>query len=131
VPLRFARWFFDDDPEMTDLLRGLSAVRVYTYAIDGDSERVQQRMDSTYSRLSSRGWRPVVAVRDDGEATSVLVRIDRHNRTRGMVVMTHDPSEVVLINLIGDIRPQMFNSYMSELDIDTPRIDIEAGSAQL
>ena len=44
-----------------------------------------------------------------------------------MVVMAQDHGEVVLINLIGEIRPEMFNAYMTELDIDAPDLDIEAG----
>jgi hypothetical protein len=63
---------------------------------------------------------PVATVRDDGELVSVLVRSGREDRVRGMAVMVHDQSEVVLINLIGDFRPEMFNAFMAELDIDAP-----------
>jgi hypothetical protein len=53
---------------------------------------------------------------------SVLVRAGRDDRVRGMAVMAQEEDEVVLINLIGDFRPEMFNAFMAELDIDAPML---------
>ena len=126
VPLRLARIMIDDkDPEAKMFLKELDAVRIYVYEIDRNPELVKQRMDSTAQRLQQGGWQPVIAVRDDGELVRVMFKMKGDDLIRGMVVMVQDHEELVLINLIGDLRPDMFNSYMSELDIDTPAMAIE------
>jgi hypothetical protein len=127
VPLRLARIILDEDedPEAAMLLKELDAVRVYVYEIDRSPALVKQRMDSTAKRLQESGWQPVVAVRGDGELVRVMFRMQGDELIRGMVVMVQDDEELVLINLIGDLRPELFNSYMSELDIEAPAVEIE------
>jgi hypothetical protein len=127
LPLRLARIIIDEDedPEAALLLKHLDAVRVYVYEIDRNPELVKQRMESTAGRLKLEGWQPVVAVREDGELVRVMFKMKDDERIRGMVVMIQDEEELVLINLIGDLRPEMFNSYMHELDIDAPDVSIE------
>jgi len=122
LPLKIARALTKHDPELSTMLKGLKGVRVYTYEIDGDPYRVMRRLESAWTRLSSRGWMPIATVRDDGELVSVLVRAGREDRVRGMAVMVQEEDEVVLINLIGDFRPEMFNAFMTELDIDAPML---------
>lgn len=127
LPLRLARIVIDDDedPEAAMFLKHLDAVRIYVYEIDRNPEQVKQRMQSTVDRLEQDGWQPVVAIRDDGELVRVLFRMINEDQIRGMVVMVQDEEELVLINLIGDLKPEMFNSYMNGLDIDTPAVSIE------
>jgi Domain of unknown function (DUF4252) len=130
VPLSLARLFVHDDPDLAPLLRDLRAVRVYIYELDGQASRVNERLLSSWTDLAGSGWESVVAVRDDGESVSVLVKTDRHDRIRGLAVMTQDESDVVMINLIGKLRPAMFNAYMAELDIEAPPIEIYADRRQ-
>jgi hypothetical protein len=122
LPIKIARAITKHDPEISTMLSGLKGVRVYIYEIDHDANRVTRRLESAWTRLSSRGWIPIVMVRDDGELASVLVRAGRDDRVRGMAVMVQEEDEVVLINLIGDFRPEMFNAFMTELDIDAPML---------
>jgi hypothetical protein len=42
-----------------------------------------------------------------------------------MAVIVQDPTEVVLVNLIGNVRLDLFAEYMAELDVEMPRIDID------
>jgi hypothetical protein len=42
-----------------------------------------------------------------------------------MAVIVQEPTEVVLVNLIGNVRLDLFAEYMAELDVDTPKIDID------
>ena len=126
-PLRLARIVIDndEDPEAALFLKHLDAVRIYVYEIDRNPELVKQRMESTAGRLELIGWQPVVAIRDDGELVRVMFKMTGDESIRGMVVMVQDEEELVLINLIGDLKPEMFNSYMSGLDIDAPAMSIQ------
>ena len=40
-------------------------------------------------------------------------------------MIVQDAQEVVLVNLIGNVRLDLFADYMAELDVDTPGIEID------
>lgn len=125
LPIKLARLFVADDPEISGILKDVKGVRVYTYEVDGDAERVNARMEESRGRLVSRGWQPVVAVRDDGGLVTALVRMDddaADERIRGLVVMVQDEEEVVLVNVIGKLAPETFAFAMAELEIELPTV---------
>ncbi len=116
--LRFAANHIDDDPETEALLRSLEGVRIRIYEIDGDPSRVAGRMDSMQSHLEDDGWEPVMLVRTEHERTQLLLR-STGGRIHGLTLLSSDGiSEAVVINLIGDIQPQLFSDVMVALDID-------------
>lgn len=125
LPLKLARIVIDEDePEAAMLLKGLRGVRVYIYELnDGFSP---SSLQPTITRLGQKGWESVVAVREDGERAHVLVKMDRHETVRGMVVLVADDNELVMVNLMGTLRPEMFNAYMEDLDIDTPSVVVDS-----
>jgi hypothetical protein len=119
----------DDEAELGGILEGLRAVRVYSYEVHKNADGVARRVREAQSDLLRDGWLPLAAVRDGAESVAVLLRVDR-NRTRGLAVIVHDPQEVVLVNLIGDIRLELFGEYMAELDIGSPPIEIDPAALQ-
>jgi hypothetical protein len=90
---------------------------------------VARRVRETQSDLLGDGWLPIAAARDDAESVAVLMRLDR-SRTRGLAVIVQDPEEVVLVNLIGEVRLEFFADYMAELDIATPPIELDPAALQ-
>lgn len=120
--LNFAAGHVDDDPETRALLQSLDGVRVRVYEIDGDPGRVASRMDRMSIKLQADGWEPVLRVRESRETLHMLVRtVD--GRIRGMTVLGCDgDSEAVVVNLMGEIRPEQFSAVMVALDVDTPAV---------
>jgi Domain of unknown function (DUF4252) len=125
LPLAFARLVLDDDPEIEPILKDLRAVRVYSYTVTGDAEGTAQEVRTIQSRLLDDGWIALITVREHAEQTAVLLRPDSGGRNRGLAVIVQDPQEVVLVNLIGNVRLDLFADYMAELDVDTPGIEID------
>ncbi|MEM9304830.1 MAG: DUF4252 domain-containing protein [Pseudomonadota bacterium] len=125
LPLRIARVFVDEDEEGMEVLRALDAVRVYIYELDGDNQRINARLDATAKDLEAAGWSPMVAVREDDGFVRVLVAMESGDQIDGMVVMVSEPDEVVLVNLMGDIRPELFSDYMAGMDVDVPPVTID------
>ena len=72
----------------------------------------------------------MIAVREGAETTSVLLRPGTGGTNRGLTVIVQEPTEVVLVNLIGNVRLDLFNDYMAEVDVDTPPIEIDAATLQ-
>ena len=132
LPLGLARWAFDDDPEFGPMLRELRAVRVYTYEVAHDPEDVAQRIKDMQSGLVEDGWLTIVTVREENELVSVLLQPAERGRNgnRGLAVIVQDPSEVVLVNLIGNVRVDLFAEYMADLDVEVPRIEIDPETLQ-
>jgi hypothetical protein len=132
LPLGFARWIFDDDPEFGPMLEDLRAVRVYTYDVRHDLDDVAERIKNMQAGLVDEGWLNIVTVREDDELVSVLLQpAERgHEGNRGVAVIVQDPSEVVLVNLIGNVRLDLFAEYMIDLDIEIPHIEIDPDTLQ-
>lgn len=122
--LSFAAKHTQDDPETQALLDGLDGVRVRIYEIDGDAGRVAARIDRMGDRLQDQGWNPVAVMRDEGETVHMLLKT--HNTQMvGMIVLVSDESEAVIVNLMGELQPEMFSDAMVALDVDVaPRIEI-------
>ena len=121
--LRFAANHIDDEPETQALLRSLDGVRIRIYEIDGDAARVAARMDGISTRLQGDGWEPVMLIRDQREQVHMLLRtVD--SRICGMTVLVSDgESEAVIVNLMGDIRPEQFSDVMVALDVDAAGVE--------
>jgi hypothetical protein len=130
IPLRFATMvsrpvFNEEEDWISDALSDVRAVRVYVYEVDGDTDRVIAQMDATRSKLIVDGWDQLAAVRDDGGLVTALVMHEQPELVRGIVVMYEDDEELVLVNVIGKIRPETFSSLMEGMDIEIPLMEIE------
>jgi len=121
--LRFAASHVDDDPEVRDLLKSLDGVRIRIYEIDGDAGRVARRIDAMSGHLQDDGWESVLLTREENAATHMLLRVV-DEQICGMTVLVSDgDSEAVVINLMGEIKPQQFGDVMLALDVDAPGVE--------
>jgi hypothetical protein len=133
LPLKIAAWgisLSEDDEEIGSFLRELRAVRVYTFEGVEDPEEVATDVKKVTAELAANGWLNVAAVREDSELTSVFLRPDKNFTHHGLVVIVQEPDEVVLVNLIGNIRLDFIDGYMADLDIDVPPIEIDPAMLQ-
>lgn len=125
--LHFAAAHMDDeDAEAKALLRDLDGVRIRVYEIERNSAQVANRIDAMQDKLLESGWEPVMLVRDEGEVVHLLAKF-RDDRMLGLTLLAmeeahnedgEESGEVVVINLMGEIRPQSFSQVMVALDVD-------------
>jgi hypothetical protein len=81
------------------------------------------RIDNMSRRLQDDGWEAVMLMRKEEEATHMLLRVV-DEQIRGMTVLVSDGySEAVVINLMGEIKPQQFGDVMLALDVDAPGVE--------
>lgn len=118
VPVKMANFALIHDPIVSSILRDVRAVRVYVYEVDGDAALVRERIEETRDRFVADGWHAVLAVRDDGELVTALVKLDDPDEIRGVVVLVADDEEVVYVNAIGKIRPKTFDRVLDEFFAD-------------
>lgn len=121
--LRFAASHVDDDTEVRELLKSLDGIRIRIYEINGDASRVATRINTMSGNLQQDGWEPVMLIREENEATHMLIRVV-DQQICGMTVLVSDgDTEAVVINLMGEIKPRQFGDVMVALDVNSPGVD--------
>ena len=131
LPLKIANWALKDDEEVGPFLRELRAVRVYTFeGVEEDPANVASGVAELTAELARDGWLNIAAVREESELTSVFLRPDKNFTHHGLVVVVQEPDEVVLVNLIGNIRLDFIDGYMADLDLHVPPIEIDPATLQ-
>lgn len=131
LPLKLAGWVVDrHEPELRPLLDDLRGVRVYTFELARPVDGLVDAIEKLKTDLLAEGWVSVITVREDAEVLSVLLRPGERGGNRGLTVIAQEPDEVVLVNLIGNVRLDLFAGYMAELDVETPRIEIDPATLQ-
>ena len=123
--LRFAARHVDDDPETQELLRSLDGVRIRIYEIDRNPDRVAGRIEKMSLKLRDQDWQPIALVRQEDEQTHMLIKMSG-DRIAGLTLIAMEPSEAVVINVMGDLRPEMFSDTMAALDVDAPDVQLAA-----
>ena len=122
--LHFAARFLDDDPETQALLRSLDGVRVRTYEVHGDSERIARNFDHMGDKLSNDGWAPVMLIREEGELVKMYAK-SSDTGVQGLTIVSADDSEVVVVNVMGDIKPRYYSDVMVALNVDdAPEVQV-------
>lgn len=121
--LRFAARHVDDDPETRALLQELDGVRIRIYEIDRNPDRVAARIEDMSLKLRDQDWQPVALVQEDDEQTHMLMKVTE-GRIHGLTVITSDGLEAVIVNVMGDLKPELFTDAMVALDVNTPDIEV-------
>lgn len=121
--LQFAAMNVDDDPQAKALLENLEGVRVKTYDVVGDEMAVAARIQEIGKQLQEQGWQPVITVKEEGEHTLVMMK-GSDEQIAGMVVITCDATEAVIVNVMGNLRPEMFTRVMQAVDADVPPVHV-------
>jgi len=96
------------EPEVADLLRGLHSVRVNVIGVD-DANRAElgERLAAIRTELESKGWERIVTVQEKGQEVGVYLKQRGEESIEGVVVTVLEANkEAVLVNVVGDIRPE-------------------------
>jgi hypothetical protein len=119
------------EPQVAELLRNIKHVRVNVVGLD-DTNRstVDQKMKAVRADLESRGWSPVVTVRDEGgENVNVHIKTGKDDVIQGLVVtVIGNDNEAVFVNIVGEINPDQIAEIANRFDIEPlKKIKIEQG----
>jgi MoaA/NifB/PqqE/SkfB family radical SAM enzyme len=109
-----------EEPEVADLLKGLEAVRVNVIGLDeGNRKDTEAHVQSIRSELESKGWERIVSAQEKDQDVGVYLRTRGKEAIAGLVVtVVENGKQVVLVNVVGDIRPDQLNALGDKLDIE-------------
>lgn len=96
------------EPDIAQLLRGLHAIRVNVIGLtDENRAEMQQRIKAIREDLDARQWERVVTAQQPNEDVGVYLKTRGDEAVEGLVVTVVDgKKEAVLVNIVGDIRPE-------------------------
>jgi len=120
--LHLLRWAVDDDAQFA----GVEAVRVYTAEGVSFQPGVESLLRGNAAALRSEGWDAVVKVRDEGEWTQMLVKIEAGDIV-GLVVLSAENEEVVFVNILGKLTPDTIPGILDDLDAEVPDVAVTLG----
>ena len=94
----------DDEPEFSQLIAGLEAVRVRVASVaDLDLEAVRSNVGRAASWLDGRGWQTIVRARDEGEEFYLYLRQEESGVVGLAVLVVEEGGDAAVINIVGDI----------------------------
>lgn len=136
--LKFAaRIAATDEPEVAQLLRSITQVRVNVIGMDETNrESTVSRIEGIRADLEKRGWQKIVTARAgaDGGSDDVAVYLKSRGEDaiEGVVVtVIARKGEAVLVNIVGNIRADQIAELAEQLDIKPLRkLRIERGKAE-
>ena len=122
----------DEDPQFSAAMEKIQRIRVQVGSIAGRAASdIRATIDGAVEQLESSGWYRMITVRDEEESVYVLA-LERDGLLRGLSVFVHDgEAEVVLVNIAGDMDPELIGSLIRNVDqLEGLRDDIEKGLSE-
>jgi hypothetical protein len=115
-------------PDAAKILHNVQLVHVNVVGLtDENRDELEKRVQQIRQDLDAQGWDHNVAVQDkDGQDVGIFTKTRGGEALAGLVVTVIEPKEqVVLINIVGDIRPDQIAALGEKLNIK-PLKDIGA-----
>ena len=111
------------DPEASELISKLKAVRVQIYNMTDNDQPALDLIARVSEDIKTKDWLPIVTVNEKDEKVRVFTKIT-NDIMDGLVVMVINNSEerkereAVFINIVGEIDPAQINKVTESLNID-------------
>ncbi len=116
------------EPEIAGLLKGLHSIRVNVIGLNnGNRADLVSRIKEIRGKLDTGGWQRIVTAQQKNEDVGIYLKTRGEDAVEGIVVTVLDGrKQAVLINIVGDIRPEMLGVIGERFNID-PLKDVGHG----
>lgn len=103
--LRLAARFLSNDPDernARDIVQKLQGIYVRSFEFDREGEYDRSAVDRLRSQLGA-DWKKIVDVRSRLGENSEIYTQSRGDQITGLVIITAEPKELTIVNLVGPI----------------------------
>ncbi len=116
--------FDDEDPEFSELVRGLQGIRVrIAETEDLELPTLEQGFKRATAWLDENGWEAFIRLREDDEQLHVFMRVVEGDMVGTTVLILEPEDQVVVVNVVGRLDLALLAQLADSLDI--PALDIE------
>ena len=108
-----------EQPEAAKLVRSVRLIRVNVVGLtDENRDELKKRVEQIRSDLDEKGWERNVNVQGkDGEDVGVYTKTRGGEALAGVAVTVMDSENLVLVNVVGDIKPDQVAALGESLNI--------------
>ena len=108
-----------EDPEVSELIRGLSLIKVNSFEVsDSNEDELREKMKSLDAKLNGKDWQRIVRRISTKELVYVYVRTGDSDKFTGLVVLALDkPGEAAFVNIVGDINLETIGKLTNKFNI--------------
>ena len=128
ILIKFASGVLSDkDPDernVKEIISGLRGVYVKSYEFKSEGQFTEGDLASVREQLSGPGWSRIVDIKslDDADDNAEVYVATDAGRVEGMAILSVEPKEVTVINIVGSIDIEKLKRLEGSLGI--PRIHI-------
>ena len=108
----------DDDRAALEVLQGVQSVRVRSFKFNEDNAYPMSDIDAIRRQLDNPSWNRIVQVhkRDPQQDVDVFVCLE-DGKARGVTVISAEPREFTIVNVVGDIDVDKFAKLEGKFSI--------------
>ena len=108
------------EPEIAEVLQGLKSIRVNVVGLsDENRTEIEDHVKHIRTQLNSGGWERIVTVQKDKEDVGIYLKARGAEAVEGIVVtVLNGNKQAVLINIVGDIKPEKLGVLGERFNID-------------
>ena len=112
--------FEKSDPDFAKLVRGLELLQVNVVGLGEDNRAaIQEHVRKLRADLTGKGWERIVSVREAKDDVAVFLKTRGEEAVEGLVVTVLDGTkEAVLINIVGNIKPEQIAMLGEKMNLD-------------
>ena len=127
-----AKFAGKQDAEIAKLVESLKSVRVNVVGLGDDNRAdVRKRLAELRVQLDAGGWEKLVNVQDKGDNVTIHVKTRGTESVEGIVILVEDHGkEAVLVNVVGDVKPEQLEKLGARLGIEPLRQAAESISKE-
>ena len=97
-----ARFLSDDDEELRPVVRKLEGVYVRSYEFDSEGAYDRSIVDHMRTQLGPE-WKKIVTVQSRTRENTEIYTLPRGDSIAGLVIISAEPRELTIVNLVGPI----------------------------
>ena len=114
-----------DDAKIKQLVQGLKCVYVKSFTFDKEGQYSEADLNEIRTYVRGADWSKIVDVQEKHESSSIYLKTDG-KQSQGFVLISAEPKELTVVQIIGPIDPAVLSDLSGNLGI--PKIDL--GSKQ-
>jgi len=109
-----------EEPEIAQLLKGIHLVRVNVIGLDDQNRpELEKRIAGIRKDLDAKGWERLVTARQQAQDVGIYLKTSNKDTVEGLVVLVMQGNkQAVLINVVGNIKPEQLSLLGDRLHID-------------
>jgi hypothetical protein len=113
-----------DDAKVKQLVQGLKCVSVRSFTFDRDGQYSEADLNEIHAQVKAPGWAKIVDMQDKHESSEVYLKADG-NQYGGVVIVSTEPKQLTVVQVIGPVDPAMLSELGGNLGIPKIKLDLK------